>query len=295
MTILLVILGVLGVSASGPLIAAFPGVPVLAMALWRNLGATAVLVPPTLRRDPHSFKRMGRREWAFCTAAGLSLALHFVCFMYAVRLTTVAAATALVCIQGVWIALFQRMRGVRYSTQVFVGIALSIAGAVAITGFDMGQGSEVILGDLLALAGGMLAGAYTLAGTGARRTMSTGAYTSVCYAITSLVLLGICLASGTPIWGFDMWGWIGILSLTVCSQLLGHTALNHLLMILGPLTVSTLILLEIPGAAIIAALLIGQIVPAGTVLGLAVILAGLALVVRGQGQAGNRPRIAPAD
>lgn len=284
MTILLVIVGVLGVSASGPLIAAFPAVPVLAMALWRNVGATAVLVTPTVVKDPASFRRMGRREWVFCSIAGVSLAIHFVCFMYAVRMTSVAAATALVCIQGVWIVLFQRFRGMRYPVKVFVGIALAIAGVVVITGFDLGQGRDAIVGDLLAIAGGMLAGAYTLAGSVARRTMSTGAYTSVCYAITSVVLLVICLATGEQIWGFDAWGWFGIVALTVCAQILGHTAFNHLLTVLGPLTVSTLILLEIPGAAFIAALMIGQVVPVGTVLGLTIILAGLVLVIRGQAQ-----------
>lgn len=284
MTILLVIVGVLGVSASGPLIAAFPAVPVLAMALWRNLGATAVLVAPTVVKDPASFRRMGRREWIFCTIAGVSLALHFVCFMYSVRMTSVAAATALVCIQGVWIVLFQRFRGMRYTAKVFVGIALAIVGVVVITGFDLGQGREAIIGDLLAIAGGMLAGAYTLAGSVARRTMGTGAYTSVCYAITSVVLLVICLVTGEQIWGFDAWGWFGIVALTVCAQILGHTAFNHLLTVLGPLTVSTLILLEIPGAAFIAALMIGQLVPAGTVLGLVIILGGLVLVIRGQAQ-----------
>lgn len=284
MTILLVIIGVLGVSASGPLIAAFPAVPVLAMALWRNVGATAVLIVPTIAKDPKTLRNMGSREWVFCAIAGVALALHFVCFMYAVRMTSVAAATALVCIQGVWIVLFQRMRGMRYQAKVFWGIGLAIAGVVVITGFDLGQGREAILGDLLAIAGGMLAGIYTVAGSVARRTMNTGAYTSVCYAITSAVLLVICLATGEKIWGFDAWGWFGIIALTVCAQIMGHTALNHLLTVLGPLTVSTLILLEIPGAAFIAALLIGQVAPAGTVFGLLIILLGLVFVIRGQTQ-----------
>ena len=60
--------------------------------------------------------------------------------------------------------------------------------------------------------------------------------------------------------------------------------MNHLLSVLGPLTVSTLILLEIPGAAILAALFLGQVVSIATYTGLAVILVGLALVIRGQAQ-----------
>ena len=112
--------------------------------------------------------------------------------------------------------------------------------------------------------------------------MSTSRYTSICYAVTAVLLLIMCLATGQPLWGFDAWGWAGIILLTVCAQLFGHTAMNNLLSVLGPLTVSTLILLEIPGAALLAALLLGQVVPVGTYIGLGIILLGLVLVVRGQ-------------
>ena len=231
---------------------------------------------------------MTKREWVFTGIAGLALALHFVCFMYSMRLTSVAAGTALVCIQGVWIAVFQVMRGVQYRTKVFIGMAVSLGGAILITGFDMGLSSEALLGDVLALAGGVLAAVYTLAGSVARRTMTTATYASSCYAITALALLLLCFATGMPIWGFDAHGWLGIILLTLCAQIFGHTAMNHLLNVLGPLTVSTLILLEIPGAALLAALFLGQVVSMATYAGLLVILVGLALVIRGQAQPKTR-------
>jgi drug/metabolite transporter (DMT)-like permease len=55
--------------------------------------------------------------------------------------------------------------------------------------------------------------------------------------------------------------------------------------------VSMIILLEIPGAALLAALFLGETLPAGTYAGLGLILAGLAVVVLGQkpGRAGRRP------
>lgn len=285
MTFLLALMGVLGVAASGPLIAAFPAVPALSMALWRNAVGTAVMAVPALVNDPRSFGRMRRREWGWSTLAAVSLALHFAFFMTSIRMTTVAAATALVCLQAAWIALFQWLRGTRYGWRVGLGVLLAFAGVLVITGFDIGSGSEALVGDGLALVGGVLAAAYTLAGSKARATMSTSSYTTVCYGLTSVLLLVICLLAGEPIWGFDLKGWIGILALAVCSQILGHSALNHLLSSLGPLTVSTLILLEIPGAALLAAFFLGQVLPAGTILGLVVILAGLFFVVRGQGQA----------
>ncbi|MHC6174983.1 DMT family transporter [Glutamicibacter sp. X7] len=282
MTILLAIVGVLGISASGPIIAAFPTVPVLSMALWRNGSAAVLLAAPALRKNRRIFREMTRREWSIVVASGVALALHFVCFMYAVRMTSVAAATALVCIQGVWIALFQMYRGVRYQPIVLIGMGLAICGVVAITGLDLGLGREALIGDLLAIMGGMLAAAYTLAGSAARRTLGTGTYASTCYAVTAVILLVLCLVTGQPLWGFDALGWIGIILLTVCAQLLGHTVMNHLLKVLGALTVSTLILLEIPGAALLAALFLEQVVPWGTFVGLGAILIGLWCVVRGQ-------------
>lgn len=284
MTFLLALVGILGVSASGPIIAAFPGVPVLSMAFWRNGAAAAILSVPALRINPRVYLSMTAREWTFTGLAGTALALHFVCFMYSMRLTSVAAGTALVCIQGVWIAVFQVMRKVQYRTQVFVGMAVALGGAIVITGFDMSLGSQALLGDFLALAGGVLAAVYTLAGSVARQTMSTVSYTSSCYAITALALLVLCFATGMPVWGFDAHGWWGIVLLTVCAQILGHTAMNHLLNVLGALTVSMLILLEIPGAALLAAIFLGQVVSPATYAGLVVILVGLALVIRGQAQ-----------
>lgn len=284
MTILLALVGIIGISASGPIIAAFPGVPVLSMAFWRNGAAAAVLSAPALRKNPKAYLHMTSREWFFTGIAGVALALHFVCFMYSMRLTSVAAGTALVCIQGVWIAMFQVLRGTKYRTQVFLGMGVALLGAIVITGFDMGLGRDAIVGDLLALAGGVLAAVYTLAGSVARRTLGTTTYASSCYAITAAVLLVLCFLTGTPVWGFDARGWIAIILLTLCAQIFGHTAMNHLLSVLGPLTVSTLILLEIPGAAILAALFLGQVVSFATYAGLAVILVGLALVIRGQAQ-----------
>lgn len=180
--------------------------------------------------------------------------------------------------------MFQVLRGTKYRTQVFLGMGVALLGAIVITGFDMGLGRDAIVGDLLALAGGILAAVYTLAGSVARRTLGTTTYASSCYAITAAVLLVLCFLTGTPIWGFDARGWIAIILLTLCAQIFGHTAMNHLLSVLGPLTVSTLILLEIPGAAILAALFLGQVVSIATYAGLAVILVGLALVIRGQAQ-----------
>jgi drug/metabolite transporter (DMT)-like permease len=278
-------LGVLGVASSGPLIAATLGatsVSALAIAFWRNAIGAAVMAAPTLTRDPAQFRRVTKVEFRWSVLAAVALALHFACFITSLQLTSVAAATALVCLQSGWIAVFQLFRGTRHRWQVLAGLGLAFAGVVAITGFDLGTSPQALLGDLLAVAGGALAGLYTLAGGKARQSMTTGTYTTLCYGMCAALVAFLALLGGQPLVGFEAAGWLGIAAITVCAQLIGHTAFNHLLATMSPLLVSMIILLEIPGAALLAALLLQEVLPAGTYAGLALILVGLAVVVLGQ-------------
>jgi drug/metabolite transporter (DMT)-like permease len=284
-TPLIATLGVLGVSASGPLIAATlagGSVTALAIAFWRNALAAVVMAAPVAVREPSQFQRLGRREYLWSISAGVALAFHFVTFMYALTLTSVAATTALVCLQSGWIAVFALLRGRRLPAAVLMGLGLSFAGVAAITGLDLGGSPEAVLGDVLALAGGLLAALYTMAGGRARQTMSTGTYTAVSYGVCALVVAVLALLSGQRLAGFAPSGWAGIVAITVAAQLVGHTSFNHLVATLSPLLVSMIILLEIPGAAILAAVFLHEVLPAGTYAGLVGILAGLAVVVLGQ-------------
>ena len=275
----------LGVASSGPLIAATLGatsVSALAIAFWRNAIGAVVMAGPVVVRNPRQFGKVTGAEFRWSLAAAVALALHFACFITSLQLTSVAAATALVCLQSGWIAIFQLFRGVRLRWPVLVGLGLAFGGVVTITGFDMGSSPEALVGDLLAVAGGALAGIYTLAGGKARQSMGTGVYTTLCYGMCAAIVAGMALLAGQPLAGFEATGWLGILAITVCAQLVGHTAFNYLLATMSPLLVSMIILLEIPGAALLAAVFLGETLPAGTYAGLAMILVGLAVVVLGQ-------------
>ncbi|OAE00197.1 DMT family transporter [Arthrobacter sp. OY3WO11] len=297
MNFFLAAVGVLGVASSGPLIAATLGattVSALAIAFWRNAIGAAVMASPTLIREPRKFGQISRREFRWCLLAAVALALHFACFITSLQLTSVAAATALVCLQSAWIAVFQLFRGIRHRWQVLAGLGIAFAGVVAITGFDMGSSPDALLGDLLAVAGGALAGLYTLAGGKARQSMTTGTYTTLCYGMCAALVAVLAALGRQPLVGFEAAGWLGILAITVCAQLVGHTAFNHLLATMSPLLVSMIILLEIPGAALLAAVFLHETLPAGTYAGLGLILAGLAVVVLGQRSGKAARRVSPA-
>lgn len=256
--------------------------PALAIAFWRNAIGALVMGGPAALTKRQEFKALRRTDFVRLSIAATALALHFACFITALKLTSVAAATALVCLQVAWIALFNAIQGSRPATKVIVGLGVALAGVVVITGFDLTLSQDAIIGDLLALAGGALAGIYQMAGAGARKTMSTGTYTTLCYGGCAVILLVLCLIFRQPLTGFSPAAWAGILAVTLVAQLMGHTVFNHLLAVMSPLVVSMIILLEIPGAALLAAVFLGEQLPAGTYGGLLLILVGLAIVVRGQ-------------
>jgi drug/metabolite transporter (DMT)-like permease len=66
----------------------------------------------------------------------------------------------------------------------------------------------------------------------------------------------------------------------VGAQLLGHTLMNKVLATTPAVVVSLTILLEMPGATIIAAIFLGQIPPLAVYPAIALIFIGLVIVIR---------------
>lgn len=285
--LLLLAVAVGGISLSAPLIAA-TAAPALAIAFWRNAMAVGALTPVALLRLRGELRGMGRRAVLLSGAAGALLALHFALWLPSLHMTSVASSTALVTTTPVWTTLLLRLRGHRLPRLVWIGTAVAFLGVLVLTGVDLSLSPRALAGDALALAGGMAAAGYVLVGAEVRRTVGTTAYTYVCYAAASALLLVACLVSASALTGYSGRTWLQLGLLTVTAQLLGHSLINRVVRGLGPSVTSTAILLETPGAALIAALWLGQTPPAAAYPALAVILAGLALVITAGRIAGRR-------
>ena len=267
------------VSTSGPLMAATV-VPALAIAFWRNALAAGVLAPVALTRSRVELRGLTRHERRWAVLAGVLLALHFATWVPSLTYTSVASATALVATQPVWTALLSRWRGVSVGRAVWTGIAVAVAGALLLTGADLQVSGRALVGDGLALAGGAFAAAYVVAGGEVRRSVSTTTYTFVCYSVAALLLLVVCLVGRQALGGYDDVDWLRLIAITAGAQLLGHSLFNVVLRSTSPTVVSLAVLLEIPGAALLAAAFLGQTPPLLALPGALLLLAGLALVVR---------------
>ena len=265
-------LGIIGIGTSGPLIA-MSAMPILTLIFWRNLGGSLITLPFALR---HSRDRTGMK-WA--VIAGVLLALHFIGFFLAMRMTTVAAGTALVALQPIFAALFVKFSGGHIPSKAWLGMIVSFSGVVLVSGVDLTISFRAFLGDIAALVSAALAAAYMIAGSKAQRTLETSTYTTVCYFVCAMTALPMALIAGNEIFSFEQNEWLILLGLILGAQLLGHTMFNSALKRVSPAVVSLIVFFEVPVSAVLAAWWLDQTPPIGVIPGIALILIGCILVV----------------
>lgn len=280
-TALALAVAVMAVSTSGPLIA-YAAAPALALAFWRNALATAVLVPASALTRRAELAGLWRgREVRWSVLAGFALAGHFATWMAGAQLTAVATATALAATQPVWAGAIAFFLGDRPTRGMWMGIAAAVVGTAVATGADLSTSPRALLGDLLAVAGGLFAAIYTILGERARVQASTTSYTTICYAVCAAALGAGCVAGRVPLHGYAWSAWLAIGGLTIGTQLLGHSMLNYALHEVSATAVSMLVMIEVPGAALISWWWLGQSPPPVAWAGIALLVSGVLFVILG--------------
>lgn len=264
--------GIIGIGTSGPLIA-MSAMPVLTLIFWRNLGGALLTLPFALR---HSRDRAGVK-WA--VIAGVLLALHFIGFFLAMRMTTVAAGTALVALQPIFAALFVKFSGGHIPSTAWLGMIVSFVGVIMVSGVDLTISFRSFVGDIAAIISAALAAAYMMAGSRAQRSVETSTYTTIAYFTCSLTAFPMALLLGNEIFIFSRNEWLILIGLILGAQMLGHTMFNSALKRVSPAIVSLIVFFEVPVSAVLAAWWLDQRPPLGIIPGIVLILVGCILVV----------------
>jgi drug/metabolite transporter (DMT)-like permease len=265
--------GILGIGSSGPLIA-LSAMPIPTLIFWRNLGGALFTAPFALK---HSLDRKGVK-WAL--AAGVVLALHFIGFFMAMRMTSVAAGTALVALQPIFAAFFVRVTGGHIPSKAWLGMVVSFIGVLFISGIDLSLDRRSFVGDIAAIISAALAALYVMWGSKAQQTLETTSYTSICYGMCAVTALPIAIIGGYEILHFTAKEWWVLLALIGGAQILGHSMFNSALKRVSPAVVSLIVFFEVPVAAIGAKVFNIGNQPSGMIIpGIILILVGCAMVV----------------
>ena len=272
--------GVLAISFAAPLIrlAEAPALTIAAVRL--ALAAPPMLVLGLATGGVRQWRRLTRSEWLLLGLSAAALAMHFGFWVASLQRTSVVASVALVTMQPLFVALGGwAVLGERPRWSALVGIGVAAVGALLLVLPHVGD-RGTLEGDAFALVGGVMSGCYLLAGRGARRHLSTAAYTGAVYPATALLLLAALMVSGTPFSGHPHEAYIAMALLALVPQLVGHNALNWALGSMPAAVVAVAILGEPIGAAVLAVPLLGETPRPIEVAGGVVVLAGVYLALR---------------
>ncbi|MFZ5909463.1 MAG: DMT family transporter [Chloroflexota bacterium] len=274
--------------------------PSLVIAALRLTFASLALTPVALTRGRAELRRLSRRELLLGLLAGIFLAVHFATWISSLEFTSIASSVVLVSTGPLWVALLSPLFLREPLTRpVLFGMILALAGGTVIGLGDsctleaglpaprvawgacpplseFVQG-KAFLGNFLALAGAWAVAGYLMIGRSLRAGMSLIPYIFLVYSVAALALLGIMFAAGQRPTGFSPLTYIWIALLALVPQLIGHSTYNWALRYLPAALVSITTLGEPVGSAILAYFILQEAPSALTLLGGALILAGIYL------------------
>jgi drug/metabolite transporter (DMT)-like permease len=223
-------------------------------------------------------------------ASGVALGAHFGFWISSLDYTSVAASVVLVSTQPVFVAVLAYLLfGERTTLLSFLGIVIAIAGT-ALIAFDRTVGSAALLGNVLALVGAVAVAVYVLIGRSSRTTGGVGVlpYSVVVYsAAAATTLLPVALGFEVRLWGYSGETWFWLAAITAGPQLMGHTVFNWALRYVQASIISGTILAEPVVAALLAWLVLSERPGLLTIVGGAVVLAGLYFLLKGRSAASD--------
>lgn len=290
------IVGVLAISSSAIFIrlAQDEQVPSLVIAAWRTVIASAILVPLALLRQRPELAAMQRRDWGLALLSGIMLGLHFATWISSLAYTTITSSTVLVATVPLWVGLASPfLLGEPLTRALKQGIALAVVGSIIIGVADVvgvvngrfafnpvTTASNPLLGNTLALIGGITAAAYFIIGRRLRQNLSLLSYTSVVYGMAAVTLVTFVVASGASMLGYSPRVYLLFLAMGLIPQMLGHTSLNWALSFLPAAFVSVATISEPVGASLLAILFFQEFPGPVVIFGSVLILAGVLLASR---------------
>ena len=261
-------LAILAVCSSAP-VTKMSGLTALTLGFWRT-GIVGFILLFRAKKPNH-------KNLFFTVCAGLFLALHFWTWFTSLNYTSAFRSTLLVCLNPFWVALWEWKNGSPPSRAFWIGGLLAFIG-ILIMSSGAQQESFSMLGDALALLGGMLGAAYFIIGKHTRRVLDIYTYgTWTC--LSSAIWLGVlAFIQDVPIivqpneWKFLVFMALG-------PQLLGHIGLNYVLKYVSASFISILLLFEPVGAGLLAWFILNEIPHVSTVTGAVVVMFGLTYVI----------------
>lgn len=250
--------------------------PAMQVACVRFTGSLLVLLLATrgreLRPQPGSVPRLVVRG----LLGGAAITFYYL----AIERAGASLATLLHAIYPVFTALFAVIVfREAFTTRVGLALATSAMGATVALGGPAPHGSEVVLGGLFGLLGGVLAGAAVATASELRRTESASVVTTWFMAVGALMTVPSFVV-GAPE-RVPLFALAGVVLTSVGGQWLLHYGLGYVSAITGSLAVAT----SVAATAVLETAFLGEHLAGHVVVGGVLMLAAVGLASSGRRRA----------
>ena len=275
-------IGMAGVS-SGSTFAKLADAHPFVKSAYRLSFASLVFWPAAILFYRDEFKKLKKRDLAVTLSAGAFLAIHFATWMTSLDYTTVASSLMLVNTVPLWIALFNTASGKgRPSRTMWFCMLCAVVGSSIVGYGDLAFSGKALLGDALALAGGIAAAAYIICGGEVRAKLSLFPYAALCYGSAALIIWCVVFFMGLDATGFPARTWLAFIGMALFAQVLGHSSYNWALGYFSTGFVAIALLGEPIGGTILAYVIFGEFPAAFKMAGLVMLLVSIAMAARNE-------------
>ena len=275
---LVMVVSIVAVSTASVLIR-WSDAPAVIIAMYRMLISVVLLLPFFIKNDGIAkLRKRGARDILGLIGVGAVLAIHFASWITSLGMTSVASSVIFVHIDPIFVALVSHFfLKERINGRVLVGIIISLIGVMVIALGDAGASEASLMGDLLALLGGLMLGIYLLGGRMFRRDLDLTTYVVPVYSSAAVVLILMSLFIGAPLIGYASRDYFLFFLIALVPMIFGHTFYNWALKYVSAPVVSVSLLGEPVGASILAFFLLNEVPGNQVILGGVVTLAGILL------------------
>jgi drug/metabolite transporter (DMT)-like permease len=285
-TVAVLLAGIISISFAAIFIRFCDDVPSIMIAAWRLTAASVVLLA-FFRLRGHTFKNVTRDDFILSCFGGLFLALHFILWITSLKYTSVASSVVLVTTNPIFVGIFSYLfLKEKQHIELIIGIILCLIGSTLIAAGDSGFERLVIVnraalwGDILALAGAIMASGYLLVGSKVREKLDILTYITIVYTVAALILIILSLVLNIPFTGYRNSSYLYMVLLAIVPQLIGHTAFNWALKHIKASMIAITILGEPIGATILAYLFFNESVSRFQTIGIVVIFSAILISSR---------------
>ncbi len=216
--------------------------PPLVIAAYRLAIAAVILIPFAATSSVRSLKGLSRHDMLLMLLSSVFVALHFGLWITSLSYTSIASSVVLVTAHPAFVAIISYfLWGERLSRLTISGIVIAITGVIFINYGGFTFGSQVLLGNSLALVAGFVMGGYLIVGRQLRARIDMLSYLAFIYTGAAVLLLATVMLSGYSFFGYSPTTYLMLILLALVPQLIGHSCLNLAVRLMPVTLVSYLI------------------------------------------------------